>query len=102
MFPICFVIAVRNNILKNEPQILKIILEIINKQTKKFKIIPNIDQILSAKYKLKLTDVNDWLAITNWSQENLNQKTLDKIQNQLFDLKIIDKKLTFASIIKTI
>ena len=30
----CFVIAVRNNILKNEPQILKIILEIINKQTK--------------------------------------------------------------------
>ena len=98
----CFVIAVRNEVLKNETEILKKIIEIINNQTKIFKQIPNIDQILSAKYKLKLSDINDWLAITNWSQENLNQKTLNKIQNQLFDLKIIDKKLTFASIIKTI
>jgi hypothetical protein len=32
----------------------------------------------------------------------LQEKVLNKIQNQLFDLKIIDKKGTFAEIVKAV
>ena len=98
----CFVIAVRNEFIEKHSNYIKKILKIINEKTSKFKQIQNIDKILSKKYNLKIEDIKEWLSITEWSQENLNQETLNKIQNQLFDLKIIDKKSTFASIVKSI
>ena len=98
----CFVIAVRNEILSDNPTIIANILKIINNKTEKFKEIINVDKELSKRYNLKIEDVQEWLKITEWSQENLNEQTFDKIQNQLFDLKIIDKMLTFATIVKSI
>jgi ABC-type nitrate/sulfonate/bicarbonate transport system substrate-binding protein len=98
----CFVIAVRNEVLENSPKTIRTILEIINHKTSHFKKIPAIEQLLSNRYKLKIEDIQEWLSITKWSQKNLNAKTLNKIQNQLFDLKIIDKKATFATIVKAV
>ncbi len=98
----CFVIAVRNEILEKYPKKIKQILEIINTKTLKFKQITGIDELLSKRYKLKIEDIREWLAVTEWSQENLNQQTFNKIQNQLFDLKIIDKMSTFATVVKSI
>ena len=73
-----------------------------NSKTKKFKEIDSIDEVLSEKYHQKITDIQEWLTITEWSQKSLNEAILLKIQNQLFDLKIIEKKGTFASIVKAI
>ncbi len=98
----CFVIVVRNEILEKNSESIKQILKIINKKTSKFKQIFNIDKLLASKYNLKIEDIQEWLSITEWSQENLDSETLNKIQNQLFDLKIIDKKSTFATIVKSI
>jgi ABC-type nitrate/sulfonate/bicarbonate transport system substrate-binding protein len=98
----CFVIAVRNEILEKHPEKIKTILKIINNKTLIFKQIENIDLKIANHFNLKLQDVQKWLTITEWSQENLDKKMLDKIQNQLFDLKIIDKKRTFAEIVKAI
>ncbi|WP_395053850.1 substrate-binding domain-containing protein [Flavobacterium sp.] len=98
----CFVIAVREEILKKHPNTIAQILEIINITTQDFKEIPSIDRTLSEKYKLKIEDIQEWLSITEWSQSQLSIEMLNKIQNQLFALKIIDKKGTFAEIIKTI
>ena len=96
----CFVIAARNEILEKNPKEIQKILQIINAKTISFKQIPNIDKVLAAKYNLKIEDIQEWLLITEWSQQNLTEKMLNKIQNQLFDLKIIDKKSTFETIIK--
>lgn len=98
----CFVIAVREEILNQQPEIIKTILEIINKKTNTFKSIPNIDDTLAAKYHQKKEDIQEWLALTEWSQETLPKNLLNKIQNQLFQLKIIDKIGTFDEIVKTI
>ena len=65
-------------------------------------MIPSIDKTLASKYNQKLEDIQEWLSITHWSQKNLEVETLNKIQNQLFDLKIIDKKGTFAEIVKAL
>ena len=98
----CFVIAVRNEVLEKHPNTIAQILEIINMTTEEFKMIPSIDRTLASKYNQKIEDIQEWLSLTQWSQKNLDEKMLNKIQNQLFDLKIIDKKGTFAEMVKTL
>ncbi len=98
----CFVMAVREEVLEQQPEIIKTVLEIINKKTNTFKNIPNIDETLATKYLQKTEDIQEWLSLTEWSQEALPKKLLNKIQNQLFQLKIIDKIGTFDEIVKTI
>ena len=98
----CFVIAVRNELLKSNPAIIAKILEIINQTTEEFKDIPSIDKTLALKYLQKIEDIQEWLSITQWSQKPLTDKMLNKVQNQLLELKIIDKKGTFEEIVKTV
>lgn len=98
----CFVIAVRNEIIEKQPQAIKKILEIINQTTAEFKKIPDIDTILASKYHQKNEDIQQWLSLTEWSQKTLEADVLNNVQNQLSELALIDKKSTFAEIVKTI
>ena len=98
----CFVIAVREEILKNDREIISKILAIINQTTEEFKDIPSIDKTLASNYDQKIEDIQDWLALTTWSQKQITNEMLNKVQNQLFQLKIIDKKGTFEGIVKTV
>ena len=96
----CFVIAVRNEVLETQPEIIRTILEIINQTTEEFKDIPSIDKTLSSRYNQKIEDIQEWLSLTEWSQKSLDNKTLNNVQNQLLELSIIDKKGTFADIVQ--
>ncbi|NJM80160.1 MAG: ABC transporter substrate-binding protein [Flavobacterium sp.] len=96
----CFVIAVRNEILEKESHIIEQILEIINTTTEEFKFIPSIDRTLASKYNQKLKDIQEWLSLTNWSQKQLDKKTVEKIQNQLYSLNIIEKTIPYEMIVK--
>lgn len=98
----CFVIAVRNDFLKENKETISLILEIINNTTIEFKDIPSIDRTLASKYHQKIEDIQEWLRLTKWSQKNLSENLLNKIQNQLFELKIIDKKSTFADVVHNV
>ena len=98
----CFVIAVREEVLENNPVLISKILAIINQTTEDFKEIPSIDKTLALKYHQKIKDIQEWLSLTQWSQKPLSVEMLNKVQNQLFQLKIIDKKGTFEDIVKTV
>lgn len=98
----CFVIAVREDILENNPEIIAKILEIINQTTLEFKDIPSIDRSLAETYHQKTRDIQEWLSLTEWSQEPLSEQMLNIVQNQLLELGLIDKKSTFAKIVKAI
>lgn len=98
----CFVIAVRDEVIKNHSNAVEQILDIINSTTEIFKEIPGIDVTLSQKFHQNIEDIQEWLNLTEWSQKSLSEKMLNKIQNQLFDLKIIEKKGTFAEIVKAV
>jgi ABC-type nitrate/sulfonate/bicarbonate transport system substrate-binding protein len=98
----CFVIAVRNEFLANNEQAVRTLLTSINKTTSEFKNIPGIDLQLASKYNQKIEDIQSWLTKTVWSQKPMDATMLNNIQNQLFDLKIIDKKATFADIVKVV
>lgn len=98
----CFVIAVRDEILEKHPGTIRRILEIINNTTIEFKEIPSIDRTLASKYGQKIEDIREWLSLTKWSQQPLSEQMLNKVQNQLFGLSVIDKKGIFAEIVKAI
>jgi len=96
---VSFVVTVRNEVLEKHPQTIDAILRIINQTTEEFKHIPSIDKTLSLKYNQKQEDIQEWLTLTQWSQKNLDEKMLNKIQNQLLELNIINKKGTFVDIV---
>lgn len=88
----CFVIAVREEVLAKQPEIITKLLEIINAKTRIFKATPNIDKLLAKTYNQKIEDIKEWLRLTEWSQEKIDAVLLDRIQNQLVELNIINSK----------
>lgn len=96
----CFVIAVRNEVLEKYSHVIEQILEIINATTSEFKMIPSIDRMLASKYNQKIDDIQEWLSLTYWSQKQIDKKTLEKVQEQLHSLKIIEKTVPFETIAK--
>lgn len=91
----CFVIAAREDFIQNNTQEIKTILEIINKTTSEFKNIPSIDKTLANRYNQKLEDIQDWLGITEWSQDLIKEQTINEVQDKLLALSIIPNKLPF-------
>jgi ABC-type nitrate/sulfonate/bicarbonate transport system substrate-binding protein len=95
----CFVIAVREAFIKNNEEDLKTILDIINQTTSDFKSIPSIDRTIANRYEQRIEDVQEWLSLTEWSQELIDQKTIYNVQDQLFKLDIIQKKVDYKELI---
>jgi len=95
----CFVIAAREELLQDDLESVNTILKIINKTTIGFKNIPKIDKIIARRYKQQLEDVQDWLSITEWSQNLPDEQTIKTIQEKLFELGIIPKKVEYKNLI---
>ena len=95
----CFVIAVREDFIENDEEALKTILEIVNQTTAEFKSIPSIDKTIANRYEQELTDVQEWLSLTEWSQSVMNEKTINNVQDQLYNLNIIPKKVEYSKLI---
>ncbi len=95
----CFVIATTDKFLQENNAIIRHVLEIINRYTKEFKQIPSIDRTLANRYGQQLEDIREWLSLTRWSQSQINAQVLDKVQDTLYNLKLINKKLPPAEIL---
>lgn len=91
----CFVIAVRDEFIKNNKEDLKTILNIINNTTSEFKNIPSIDKTIANRYEQKLEDVKEWLSITEWSQQLIDEETVMTVQEKLHTLNIIPKMVAY-------
>ncbi len=89
----CFVIAATDTFVKENPETLKHVLEIINSYTTEFKSIPSIDRTLANRYGQQLEDIQDWLALTRWSQQQLSRETLQTIEDTLLQLDLISTKV---------
>ncbi|GAB1855566.1 substrate-binding domain-containing protein [Flavobacteriaceae bacterium MHTCC 0001] len=94
----CFVIAVRNEFIEGHEADLKTILNIINATTSEFKSIPSIDRMIANRYEQQLEDVQDWLAITEWSQKLIDEASLMQVQKQLKALDIIPEIVTYKEL----
>lgn len=95
----CFVIAVREDFIEHHLDELETILDIINNTTSEFKNIPSIDRTIANRYEQELEDVKAWLSETEWSQDNIDPKTINKVQNKLLNLNIISKKVDYNELV---
>jgi ABC-type nitrate/sulfonate/bicarbonate transport system substrate-binding protein len=95
----CFVLVATDEFLAENNSLVKHIQEIINMYTVEFKQIPRIDSTLANRYQQKLEDIREWLQITEWSQKQLPESTLKKIQDTLKELDLIDKSIAVSKIL---
>lgn len=95
----CFVIAVREDFIANNSDELKTILNIINNTTADFKDIPSIDKTIANRYEQQLEDVQEWLSLTQWSQDVIKKDTIINIQKELFALNIIPEIVAYNKLI---
>ena len=98
----CFVIAARNETIRKDPERLKRMLEVLNKETKDFKMKKEMDILLSERYQQKLEDIRQWMDLTHWSQEQIAEEDLKNVQQSLMDLNLIDHKLEIDQLIHTL
>lgn len=96
----CFVVAAREDFLESNTDDLKTILEIINNTTADFKHIPSIDKTIANRYGQKLEDVEEWLSITEWSQQPIDEQTVSTVQDHLYSLNIIPEKVPYNQLVK--
>lgn len=89
-----FVIAVRNDILESNEHLIRSLLEIINSITSEFKNYPKIDKHIAEQFQQKPEDVQKWLSLTEWSQNQLHAEEVVDIQNKLFDLNLIENTIS--------
>jgi len=94
----CFVIAVREDFLESNKKDVKTILNIVNTTTAEFKDIPSIDKMIANRYEQELEDVQEWLSLTEWSQELIDEETINNVQNQLLALNIIPEKWDYKDL----
>ena len=96
----CFVIAVRLEFLEKEPGVLRHVLEVINLYSSEINQIPSIDRTFANRYGQELSDIQQWLEITYWSQDQIHSQTIDKVIDTLINLNLLvnnipaDKLLT--------
>ncbi|MGB5238001.1 MAG: substrate-binding domain-containing protein [Flavobacteriaceae bacterium] len=90
----CFVIAARHQFFNTETEVLRHILDIINLYTREFRYIPSIDRTLANRYNQNLEDVQEWLKLTRWSQSQINLQDIDKVVDKLFNLKLINSRIS--------
>lgn len=95
----CFVIAVREEVLKTNPEDVRTILNIINRTSSEFKQIPSIDHTIANRYDQKLEDVQEWLSMTEWSQDLPNEEIISEVQEQLFELELIPKITKYENLV---
>jgi len=91
----CFVIASKDSFINKNSELIFKMLKVLNNITEDFKNKPNIPKILAEKYHQKESDIKLWLAQTEWSQQQIQEKTIEETQQQLLDLNLIDKTLPF-------
>ncbi len=95
----CFVLAARENYYKNNIASVSTLLKIINSVTKELKSRENLTKEIAEKYNLELEDVNQWLKLTSWSQEQISKEEVKDTQNQLKDLGLIGEKMSYEELI---
>ena len=102
----CFVMAVRDDVLENRSDDIKMIINVINKQLQLFKNpLENNElvQLYSERYQQKTEDIKEWLAITQWNRKKtISKKLINTIQNKLVQFNVIENEVQANHLIEKV
>ncbi|HLV46129.1 MAG TPA: substrate-binding domain-containing protein [Flavobacterium sp.] len=94
-----FVLVGNRDFVQNNKPLVESLLEIINTTTAEFRIIPSIDRTISEVFEQKIENVQEWLSVTRWSQQQMSKAKFDQTMTDLQQYKIIDKALKYEDVI---
>jgi len=96
-----FVVAVREELLLTHNTEIEQILKIVNESCSQVKRSDNTVNEIAERYQLKEEDVAVWFNETEWAYNgDLDSETINKVQERLIDLEIIDAKMDFDILCK--
>lgn len=95
----CFMIVARKEFYQQNKALINNLLDIINQTTAEFKMIPSIDKTLASVYNQQLTDIQQWLQITKWSQKKPTEAQFNQIITDLIKFKIINNPLKYDEVV---
>lgn len=95
----CFLIVARKDFYEKNKAAVSHTLEIINRTTREFKMIPSIDKTLASVFNQKLEDIRQWLEITRWSQKKPGKAQFDEIVSDLIKYNILSEPLEYSEVI---
>jgi ABC-type nitrate/sulfonate/bicarbonate transport system substrate-binding protein len=88
-----FVIAVREEFLKDNPTVILNMLAVIQKSCKEFAALPDIVERISGRFKLQPGDVKEWMKSIQWqTDQSFDKSPLEAVMDTLLELKIIPEK----------
>lgn len=86
----CFVIALRNEVLATDKDLLGSIIQIIQKRAHELKNAADASEVFAWRYGLQNTQVEAWLAQTEWANHlEIDQRDLQKTVATLQELSLI-------------
>ena len=95
----CFVIAVKNEILKIDYADVRKMIDIVNQKSSEILNIPGIDEVFAERYGQKIEDIRKWMEITSWSQQQITEADLEEVQQQLIRLDLISNTIDSSCIL---
>lgn len=89
----CFVIAAREDIIESHGEILAQICTIVNNKAKEIKSGENSVEIISWRYNLKSSQVQEWLNETDWNYNGIQYPlAFEKTVSYLLKLNLISEE----------
>jgi len=91
-----FVVAVREDLLLTHYNEIEQILKIVNESCTEVKASEKSIEEIAERYQLKKEDVAIWFKETEWAYNGtIESETIDKVQERLMSLEIIEAKMDF-------
>jgi sulfonate transport system substrate-binding protein len=88
-----FVIAVREDFLKENSIVIRDMLAVIQRSCKEFAALTDVAERISERFKLQQEDVKEWMKTIRWqTEENFDRRPLEAVMDTLLELKIISNK----------
>lgn len=89
----CFVIAVRNEVLREHGDLIKKMCQTVNMRAKEMLTDPNIVDIISWRYNLRSSHVQNWLRETTWNYDGIEYPlAFNKVVSYLKMLNLISEE----------
>lgn len=88
----CFVVVAREEFIETHEHELVKMLDVVNSKSVSFKEIPEVEKLLAERYGQKQEDIKEWLDITSWSQVQISEEDIQKVQETLKLLGLIEKE----------
>lgn len=96
-----FLLVGHRDFIQENPALIDALTEVINTTTTEFKSIPSIDRTLALNFNQKVEDIQEWMQVTQWSQHQISEQKVQRVQEQLQELGLIETQTPFNKLINT-